>query len=515
MEGTTEKASAGDGTHCGVPVSKHSANELLSRLVKKSPEARVTLAGVPVTCIIDTGAETSLMSFSFFNEYLSREMEGPKPIGTYIRVYGVGHLELPVEGYVQIPLGVHDHTVMAHFLVVNDSAKCGIGGRNNPVLIGCNILELLKGLVFDPKMPDAEAWSVSLQWYNFTKEPTCSDKLGCTEASLKPVAVRTGRLPTTILPRQVRTVKCQIRAPVEVFKDKLVLVDSVVVGSRTQNVEVNEGTLNISSACRVYDTCGVTDGRVIDVLVANLGTQALVIPAHTKLANATEVSSEQVGLEEGISALRVSVNNMLSEGVGSANWPNNGNETSEEGAKQHGAPDSSKPSLQEDYTFEDGTNYHLPPGLSFADSNLNESQRDQVVRLIQRHDKVFSRDEYDVGCCSKVPHKINTVDTLPVSQPYRRIPPKDLQEVRELLQRFLDQGIIRRSASPYASPVVLVRKRDGTLRLCVDYRRLNAKTVRDSFPLPRIEESLEALSGAKYFSSSDLAHGYHQVTMDP
>ena len=62
---------------------------------------------------------------------------------------------------------------------------------------------------------------------------------------------------------------------------------------------------------------------------------------------------------------------------------------------------------------------------------------------------------------------------------------------------------------------MLVKKKDGSLRICIDYRKLNAKTVRDSFPLPRIEESLEALRGARYFSSLDLAHGYHQVVMDP
>ena len=80
--------------------------------------------------------------------------------------------------------------------------------------------------------------------------------------------------------------------------------------------------------------------------------------------------------------------------------------------------------------------------------------------------------------------------------------------------KSFEQGIIQKSNSPYASPIVLVQKKDGSLRICVDYRRLNAKTVRDAFPLPRIEESLEALRGAKYFSSLDLAHGYHQVVMD-
>ena len=106
-------------------------------------------------------------------------------------------------------------------------------------------------------------------------------------------------------------------------------------------------------------------------------------------------------------------------------------------------------------------------------------------------------------------------DDNPINLPYRRIPPHHFREVRELIEKFLDQGIIKRSDSPYASPVVLVQKRDGSLRICVDYRRLNAETLRDSFPLPRIEESLEALRGARYFSSLDLAHGYHQVVMDP
>ena len=79
----------------------------------------------------------------------------------------------------------------------------------------------------------------------------------------------------------------------------------------------------------------------------------------------------------------------------------------------------------------------------------------------------------------------------------------------------MERGIIRESSSPYASPIVLVRKKDGKLRICVDYRSLNAKTHKDAYPLPRIEEALQTLKGAKYFCSLDLAHGFHQLPMAP
>ena len=75
----------------------------------------------------------------------------------------------------------------------------------------------------------------------------------------------------------------------------------------------------------------------------------------------------------------------------------------------------------------------------------------------------------------------------------------------------MDSQVVSESSSPYSSPIVVVTKKDGTIRLCVDYRQLNAKTRKDAYPLPRIEESLDALSGAKWFSNLDLASGYNQV----
>ena len=95
----------------------------------------------------------------------------------------------------------------------------------------------------------------------------------------------------------------------------------------------------------------------------------------------------------------------------------------------------------------------------------------------------FSCDPFDFGRCDLIPHQI-TLDGKPVNLPHRRIVPSLVEEVKQLLQDLLDRQIIRRSTSPYASPIVLVRKKSGQLRLCTDYRLLNAKTIRDAFLLP-------------------------------
>ena len=89
-----------------------------------------------------------------------------------------------------------------------------------------------------------------------------------------------------------------------------------------------------------------------------------------------------------------------------------------------------------------------------------------------------------------------------------------MDEVRQHIQMLLKQGAIRKSTSHFAAPVVLVRKKDKSLRLCVDYRQLNAKPVKDVYPLPRINEALKALQGSSYFFSIDLAQGYYQVVID-
>ncbi|KAK3754208.1 hypothetical protein QZH41_003310 [Actinostola sp. cb2023] len=145
--------------------------------------------------------------------------------------------------------------------------------------------------------------------------------------------------------------------------------------------------------------------------------------------------------------------------------------------------------------------------------HLAGSQHQRLQEVISDYRTTFSKDEDDIGFCDLVEHQIVTNDERPIKIPHRRVPPQQWTEVRDYIQKSLERGIIRESSSPYASPIVLVRKTDGKLRLCVDYRLLNAKTHKDAYPLPRIDEALDVLKGAKYFCSLDLAHGFNQLPM--
>ena len=145
--------------------------------------------------------------------------------------------------------------------------------------------------------------------------------------------------------------------------------------------------------------------------------------------------------------------------------------------------------------------------------DLDPGDRAQLELLLRQNTDVFAWTDGELGFTDLVKHRIEVTDEIPVAQPYRRIPPSALREVEAHIEYLLERGIIQPSSSPYAAPIVVVRKKTGEIRLCCDYRKLNEKTRRDSFPLPRIDECLDALGGAKHFSTLDLASGYHQVAM--
>ena len=142
-----------------------------------------------------------------------------------------------------------------------------------------------------------------------------------------------------------------------------------------------------------------------------------------------------------------------------------------------------------------------------------DQQRD-VAKLLCQYQDVFSRGDHDVGLTQEVQHEIPVLPgTRPIRQPPHRLGPEKEAEVQRQVQALLDKDMIEPSYGAWSSPVVLVRKKDGTWRFCVDYRKLNMVTQYDAYPLPRIDESLDALSGSQYFSTLDLVSGYWQVPL--
>ena len=142
----------------------------------------------------------------------------------------------------------------------------------------------------------------------------------------------------------------------------------------------------------------------------------------------------------------------------------------------------------------------IPDSLSF------EQQRD-LRRLLDEYKDVFSKEGQPISSTSLVEHEIHTTGPA-IRLPFRRQNPviRDIeqQQVKEMLR----DEVIRPSTSPWASPAVMVKKRDWTMRFCVDFRKMNDAIIKDAHPLPRIDDTLESLHGAQYFTTLDLKSGY-------
>ena len=156
---------------------------------------------------------------------------------------------------------------------------------------------------------------------------------------------------------------------------------------------------------------------------------------------------------------------------------------------------------------------HVRDLAARSSAKLTPEQKQALERVLCEYADVFSQGDHDLGRTSLVKHTINTANHAPIKQPPRRVAPAKREEMQRLVEEMAAQGVIERSDSPWSSPVVLVGKKDGSQRFCVDYRALNEVTVKDSYPLPRIDDTLDALGGVQWLSTLDLKSGYHQVEM--
>ena len=154
---------------------------------------------------------------------------------------------------------------------------------------------------------------------------------------------------------------------------------------------------------------------------------------------------------------------------------------------------------------------HLKEMLQNSKEHLTKAQQAQLTKVVIEYQDVFAKDDFDLGNVTAIEHSIDTGDARPVKQRMRRTPVCFVDEEKANLDKMLNAKVVEPSTSKWASAPVLIRKRDGQVRWCVDYRALNAVTVKDVYPLPLLDECMDTLAGSTCFSKLDANSAYWQV----
>lgn len=432
----------------------------LEHAVGQCPEVDIQIGGVSLRCLLDTGSNVSTLTESFFRNHLQGEDEDMHCTAKWLKITAANQLPLPYLGYVELDVQVMGLTIPeCGFLIIKDDKT----ERDNPKwldlsphgIIGMNIAKRCRQLVLS-EFDTTLGGELESSW-----RKACH----CVQAAELVEKVSTARVAS----------KHKVRVPAS----SLTTVYARGHGKQFGSALVEPGNVQLPGGLLVIPTLVSTNSLVFPVQVMNISQEDVWLPPKARLGiispgRCIEGDPCEVKFE------RISAN--------------------------HEEVTLNQKDCQ-------GANSCVQDLLGRLHIGGTPGQQAEVRTLLKRYADVFALHDEDLGYTDRVKHEIPVVDEAPVSQPYRRIPPNQYKEVREHISELLRKGVIQESSSSYASPVVLVRKSDGSLRLCVDYRRLNAKTRRDAFPLPRIEESLDALSGAEFFSTIDLASGYHQVAV--
>jgi RNase H-like domain found in reverse transcriptase/Reverse transcriptase (RNA-dependent DNA polymerase)/Ty3 transposon capsid-like protein/Integrase zinc binding domain/Chromo (CHRromatin Organisation MOdifier) domain/gag-polyprotein putative aspartyl protease len=177
---------------------------------------------------------------------------------------------------------------------------------------------------------------------------------------------------------------------------------------------------------------------------------------------------------------------------------------------------SSELSLTDDQDIEGGDDWNImKDDTAFLfDKSLTHDEKKRLELFLEDNKEIFAKEISNLGTCNVTKHKISLIDESPIYvHPYRRSI-KEKKDIKEEVEKMLAAGIIRPSKSPWSFPIVLVPKRDGTKRFCIDYRKLNTVSKHDNFPMPRMDDILDRFQGSLWFSKLDLKSGYWQIALE-
>ncbi|XP_076730651.1 retrovirus-related Pol polyprotein from transposon 412 [Maylandia zebra] len=468
-------AKGGAKKHPTTPAIGRQAAECLLTEVEESLQrsalgrcrtVHLKIGGVDTTCLWDTGSNVTAITESHF-----RRCFGPQELKSadWIELTAANGLDIPVLGCLEAEVECAGRVVGKKCIFVLTNTHPQVDKANGlPGIVGMNVIEDLEALFIadggrvhmDPHAPDETEATIRRLIARARKEfPRTGPggKIGFVKVA--------GREPVIIPPRSEKVVegRCGVSPRVE----------CQVLAEAAKEIELPRGLL-------VANTIATTSGGRIPLRVMNTSERAVKLMPRARLAVVSKpravLPKEVVWVEEREGALVV------------------------------------KPLGQGESIATGGEGGQLPVPVQANTRDLTELQRQKLCRLLAQHQDAFSASEVDYGYTTTVTHSIPT-EAPPIKQRHRRVPPHVFQEFKRHVQELVSQGILKESSSPWASPAVVVIKKDGSVRFCCDYRRLNEVTCKDAYPLPRIEESLDALGNALLFSTLDLTAGYFQVAM--
>ena len=457
----------------------------LYRLIGRTNETPLEVDGHKIMGLIDSGANISSISKNF-TEKLGLPF---RHLDSLLEIEGSGGIEVPYLGYTEVNLKIpgvkaFDEDILV--VIQNDS----VYSARVPVVLGTLHIDM----VIDQATPE-ELANLGKEW----QSGTIGFKVKARQAALR----GEGKPMIDRIDHEIKLSKNITLQPKQATKSTG-MVKLPVLSKRlnvTTEPKENIGDIAGVNSVETYATVKTGTKRVAVALVNNTGDKVTIkkgtVVGRLKAANAVPICL----------APKSSTDNDVLECVQKAN-------------RVGDVPENGKASIRTEtlkpekpaFTSERSDKLFSKLDLSGMGDWPDDIQH-EAVELFKEYHHLFALSDLELGCTSSIKHEIKLNNEVPFKDRYRRIPPQQFEEVRNHLQDMLKIGAIRRSCSPWASAVVLVRKKDGSLRFCIDLRHLNSRTIKDAYSLPRIEESLDCLNGACIFTSLDLKSGYWQVEM--
>lgn len=445
-------------------------------IIGKEAVYPVLLNGAVCKALIDTGSQVSIISEAAYKKYFN--YVPIKDVNEFVSIKTVTGGDVGYLGTVELCLhlgknlsGSND-SVHVLFLVTSNDTPITPTDGDLAFIVGMNALEV----IWNQNDSTKSDCVLNRLFSSLDKIRLCelenSGFLGAVKSTSNDV----------IPPKSSKRLRCCFRSHVPICKSLVVI----------------EGKGNGSGISPSLFECDLTPFTRVSVLVENSSDQVLEISKGSIIGGAwlSSFPTQQDQIQEcNISSIHIDPENFpeVDEYFNQENHPG---------------------FLDEDEDDVPIPDFDALIDVIDQDKSLTEDSKIDLKNVIMINEKAFSKSEYDIGCVKDVKHSYVLIDDRPFKLAHRNLPPKMYEAARDHINQLLEKGIIRPSISPYSSAPLFIRKSDGRVRMVSDMRILNEKVVRDNYALPRFDDILPFLAGAKIFSKMDLRSGYYNIEVE-